>query len=121
MDELIIFKLSSSFSLLHSKFSAIVQFLGNFLHDLPEKFCFSFVIRHIANSFPCESDQSIDLRDQVPFSGIGAACQFHEEQYQHFLFAILFCPMQNVLQIILSELRISLEKLDQLSFQGSCE
>ena len=52
---------------------------------------------------------------------IGAACQFHEEQYQHFAFSILFCVIQIALQIILSELRILLEKHDQLSFQRSRE
>ena len=37
--------------------SASVQ---QILHDLPEKLCFSFLIRHIARSFPFESDQSVN-------------------------------------------------------------
>ena len=64
---------------------------------------------------------TIDLRDRVPSSGIGTACQYHKEQYQHFALSILSCPMQAALQIILSEPQILLEKLDQLSFQGSHE
>ena len=64
---------------------------------------------------------TIDLRDRVPSSGIGTACQYHKEQYQHFALSILSCPMQTALQIILSEPQILLEKLDQLSFQGSHE
>ena len=67
------------------------------------------------------SNVTIDLHDRVPSSGIGTACQYHKEQYQHFAFSILFCPMQTALQIILSELRILLEKHDQLTFQGSHE
>ena len=105
--------------------ASVQQILGNssiswqFLaRSSPEKLCFSFLIRHIASSFPFESDQSIDLPDQVPSSGIGAACQFQKEQYQHFAFHILFCLIQPALQIILSEPQILLDKLDQLSSQG---
>ena len=85
------------------------------------KSCFSSLVRHIASSFPFESDQSIDLPDKVPSSGIGAACQFHKEPSQHFAFSILFCQIQTGPQIIVFELRSLLEKHGQLSFHGSHE
>ena len=66
--------------------------------------------------FSFAPDQTIDLADGVPSSGIGAACQFHKEQYQYFAFPTLFCPIQRALQIILAEPQILLEKLDQLFF-----
>ena len=59
--------------------------------------------------------------DKVPSSGIGAACQFHKEQYLHSAFSILFCPRLTALQILLSERQILLEKHHQLSFQGCRE
>ena len=40
-----------------------------------------------------------DLPDRVPSSGVGAVCQFHKEQCQHFAFSILFCLIQTALQI----------------------
>ena len=88
------------------------------MQDLSEKLFFSFLILHLASSSPFEPYQTIDLPNRVPSSGIGAACQFHGEQYQNFAFPILLCPIQPALQIILSELQIFFEKLDQHSFQG---
>ena len=69
---------------LYSKFLLILQFLENFLHDLPQKICVSFPIRYIASSFPFEFDLSIDSPDKVPSSGFGAEHQFHKELHQHF-------------------------------------
>ena len=89
--------------------------------DLPEKICFSSVVGHMASSFSFGSDQSIDSPDRVPSSGIGSACQYHKEQYQHFAFSILFCPVQTVLQTVLVEPHSLFERLDQLSVQGSRE
>ena len=74
-----------------------------------------FLIRHIASSFPFESAQSNDLADKVPSSGIGAACQFLEEQYQY----CVFCQIHTALRIILSELRILLEKAWSAFFSKS--
>ena len=53
--------------------------------------------------------KTIDLPDKVPSSGLEATFQFHEEQFQHFAFSILLCPVQLAPQIILSELQILLE------------
>ena len=69
MSSSIIFSIIELFQLLHSKFFAILEFLGNSLHDLAGKLGFSFLILHIASSSPLESDQSIDLPDLVPSFG----------------------------------------------------
>ena len=53
--------------------------------------------------------KTIDLPDKVPSSGLEAAFLFHKEQFQHFAFSMLFCPIQLAPQIILSELQILLE------------
>ena len=97
------------YQLPHSKFFLILQLLGNLLRDL---------ILQIASFFRFEPDQSIDSPDRAPFSGIQAVGQFHREQHQHLFFPILFCLFQPVLQIILSEPHIILDKLVQLPFQG---
>ena len=103
------------FQLLHSKFFVILQSLGSPLHDLPEKHCLSCQILPKSSSSSYEPDKTIDLPERIPSSGIGPAYQFQKEQYQHFAFPILFCPIQPALQIILSEPQTL---LDQLSFQG---
>ena len=91
------FSVVELYPLPHNKFFVILPLLGSSLYDPPEKLCFSFLLLHIAGSFPFVSDQSIDLPDEVPSSGIGAACQFHKEQYQHFAFSILLSPTQTAL------------------------
>ena len=101
----------------HCKFFVIPRLLGNPLRDLPEKLCFSHPFLHIASSLPCDLDQTIESPDKTPLSGIRAVGQFHKEQYQRFVFPILFCPAFG--SVILSELQIFLEMLDQPSFQGS--
>ena len=90
--------------LLRSKFFVILQYIGNPLHDLPEKFCFLFLLLHIASFLPFEPGQSTGSPDRAPCLRIQAVCQ----QYQHFAIPMIFCPLQPTLPIILSEPQILL-------------
>ena len=90
----------------HSKFFVILQCFGNLLRDFPEMLCFSYLILHIACSYPFELGQTIEPPDGVPFSGIQDVGQFHEEQYQHFAFPAPL-PCDSLLQLDTNRSRLT--------------
>ena len=90
------------FQLQNNIFFVILQFLCNFLQDLPAKSCFSFRILHIASTVPFERDRSIGSPVRAPFSGIQKlSASYTKEQNQHLAFPILCRPIQTALQILL--------------------
>ena len=85
------FSIVRLYPLLHSKFFVIPHFLGNHLHDLLGRLCFSFLILQITNFFLFEHYWRIDSPDEVPSTGIGAVDLFHESNI-----SILHSPLSSV-------------------------
>ena len=66
-------------------------------------------------------DQLIDSLGKVRSSENESGYPIHGVLWQHTASSILVCPIQTVLQTILSEAHVVLERLGQLLFRWNCE
>ena len=109
------------FQLQNNIFFVILQFLCNFLQDLPAKLCFSFRILHIASTFPFERDQSIGSPVRAPFSGIQNCRLVTQRAISAFGISHSLLSNSDCASDTLAELYIRLSWLDRLSVQRSHE